>query len=351
MKIILRYKNIIKLAIFSSGLILLIFPTVVFADNCSGLRDCFNSARSALAASAGLGIFLVLLSTGLDFIPIVGDIKGAIEGLIGENIFTGEKLAGWERGLGAIPFLGRFAKLGKIAKAADRIADLAKAADRVDDLADAAKAVDKIDDIGDAVKAADRIDDAADAVKIADRVDDVGDAVKAVDKVDEAADAVKAVDKVDDAGDAVKAADKIDDIPDPPGTFRDKQGRLRNKEGGRYVKDPKAKGKTSAAPKYNRSMAERRKALNRDALDPNADLSDEARDFIKKNDGKNVPEGYEVSHEEPLYTRRTPEGKKEIDVADNMKTQPKDVHRARHKICGDQYHEFGAANKPKIIKD
>ena len=33
-----------------------------------------------------------------------------------------------------------------------------------------------------------------------------------------------------------------------------------------------------------------------------------------------------------------------------MKTQPKDVHRARHKICGDQYHQFGPANKPKIIK-
>lgn len=97
-------------------------------------------------------------------------------------------------------------------------------------------------------------------------------------------------------------------------------------------------------------MSERRKALLRDADDPAADLTDEARQYIKDNNGNKVPENYEVSPEEPLYTRKNNEGKSEIDVADNMKTQPKDTHRARHKICGDQYHEFGPANKPKILK-
>lgn len=137
---------------------------------------------------------------------------------------------------------------------------------------------------------------------------------------------------------------------DPPGTFRDSNGKLRNPDG-TYAKDPNATGgKTRTGDEYNRSMSERRKTLLRDADDPNADLTPEARQFIKDNNGNKVPEGYEVSHEEPLYTRSTNEGKSQIDVADNMKTQPKDTHRARHKICGDQYHEFGPTNKPKFLK-
>jgi hypothetical protein len=92
--------------------------------------------------------------------------------------------------------------------------------------------------------------------------------------------------------------------------------------------------------KFYRSMSQRRKALLRDADDPNSGLSQEARDFIKKTDGKKVPEGYEVSHEEPLYTGKTIEQKKKLDVADNMKTQLKEIHRNRHKPCGDQFHDF-----------
>ena len=51
-----------------------------------------------------------------------------------------------------------------------------------------------------------------------------------------------------------------------------------------------------------------------------------------------------------ISNKSTKEGKTETDVADNMKTQPKDAHRARHKICGDQYHQYDLANKPKIKK-
>ena len=78
----------------------------------------------------------------------------------------------------------------------------------------------------------------------------------------------------------------------------------------------------------------------RDADDPNSGLSQEARDYIKENKGKRVPEGYEVSHETPLYTKKTIEGKKELDKADNMKTQEKEIHRNRHRECGDQFHKF-----------
>ena len=143
--------------------------------------------------------------------------------------------------------------------------------------------------------------------------------------------------------------DAANKTEDPPGTFRDSNGKLRNSDG-TFANDPSAVKKPKTGEEYQRNMSERQKALLRDADDPHADLSDEAREFIKENNGKKVPENYEVSHEEPLYTRSTHEGKAEIDVAENMKTQPKDVHRARHKICGDQYHQFGPANKPKIIK-
>ncbi len=103
--------------------------------------------------------------------------------------------------------------------------------------------------------------------------------------------------------------------------------------------------------KFRRSMAERRKALLRDAEDINSGLSDKARDFIKANDGKKVPKGFEVSHEKPLYTRRSAEGKRKLDRAENMKTQRRSEHRKRHKVCGDQYHEYGPSNRPKNIKD
>lgn len=106
-----------------------------------------------------------------------------------------------------------------------------------------------------------------------------------------------------------------------------------------------------AVDKFRRSMAERRKALLRDAKDPKSGLSDKARDFINKNDGNKVPKGHEVSHEKPLYTRRTPAGKRKLDKASNMKTQQKAAHRKRHKECGDQYHKYGPANKPKNLRD
>ncbi|MDO6811258.1 hypothetical protein Q4603_21760 [Zobellia galactanivorans] len=141
--------------------------------------------------------------------------------------------------------------------------------------------------------------------------------------------------------------EQLDEAADPPGTFRDKNGKLRNKDG-TFAKDPKAKGKNPNA--YKRSAAERRKTLLRDAKDPNSGLSDRARKQILDSDGKSVPKGHEVSHETPLYTAKTNAGKKSLDKSGNMKTQRKSTHRKRHKVCGDQYHEFGPANKPRPDK-
>ena len=48
----------------------------------------------------------------LDFTPIVGDIKGVAEAIIGKDILDRD-LAVWERALGAIPFFGGILKKGK----------------------------------------------------------------------------------------------------------------------------------------------------------------------------------------------------------------------------------------------
>ncbi|MCF6348448.1 MAG: DUF4280 domain-containing protein [Flavobacteriaceae bacterium] len=139
----------------------------------------------------------------------------------------------------------------------------------------------------------------------------------------------RAANLADEAFDGVK---QLDEVADPPGTFRDPNGKLRNKDG-TFAKDPKA-------VKFNRSTAERKKALMRDALDSDSGLSDRARKQILDSKGNKVPKGHEVSHEKPLYTGKTVAEKKALDRASNMKTQQKSVHRKRHMKCGDQYHDF-----------
>ena len=46
-------------------------------------------------------------SMALDFVPVVGNVKGVIEAVTGRDLITGEKLAWWERGLGLLGPLGK----------------------------------------------------------------------------------------------------------------------------------------------------------------------------------------------------------------------------------------------------
>ena len=43
-----------------------------------------------------------LVSLALDFVPIVGQLKGIIEAISGRDLITGRHLADWERGLNAL---------------------------------------------------------------------------------------------------------------------------------------------------------------------------------------------------------------------------------------------------------
>lgn len=111
-----------------------------WADNCSGADDCYNTVGFNSAALAALfgGLGAVGLSLTLDFIPVVGELKSLYEFKTGKDLITGEKLPWWARLLalvGAIPIIGRLAKLGKFAKAADKLGDAARALDKAGDLA------------------------------------------------------------------------------------------------------------------------------------------------------------------------------------------------------------------------
>lgn len=98
-------------------------------------------------------------------------------------------------------------------------------------------------------------------------------------------------------------------------------------------------GRGSHERRYRRRGSARREALLRDAEDPDSELSERARAFIRRTRGARVPPGYEVSHETPLYTKARGE-RCTLDRAENMKTQSRAVHRRRHQKCGDQYHRF-----------
>lgn len=76
-------------------------------------------------ASKDDGSTMRAISTTLDFIPVVGTIKGGIEGIAGYNM-EGDKLSTGERLLGVIPYLGKAKKVIKIVRAADKVADANK---------------------------------------------------------------------------------------------------------------------------------------------------------------------------------------------------------------------------------
>lgn len=118
--------------LLSAILAVLLLPGVAFADNCGSLTDCYLTARAALAALAGLAIlFGVLLSVALDFVPVVGTVKGVIEAVTGRDLITGQELAWWERMLGIVPVVGGAAGVIGAASRGSRAVDLFSASGRL----------------------------------------------------------------------------------------------------------------------------------------------------------------------------------------------------------------------------
>ncbi|MCL4709085.1 pre-toxin TG domain-containing protein [bacterium] len=250
------------------------------------------------------------LSTVLDAIPVVGTVKGAGQLITGKDLVTGEPVNRWIEAAGLVASLIPGGK-GAVSGGKAIVKGVAKET--------AEKAAKEA-----AEKAAKELAEKA-AKEAAEKA-----AKEAAEKAAKEAAEKAAKEGGEELGE--KAAKSTAQTGSDGAKVKGK-GKKKKVE-----KCPLC-GRAKHVKKYRRSMSERRKALLRDANDPKSKLSDKARDFIKESDGKNVPQGYEVSHEEPLYTK--PKGKRcELDVADNMKTQSKSEHRARHKECGDQFRDF-----------
>lgn len=105
----------------------LLLAEPALADNCSVFTDCFGQANSAAEATFGLAL-LSGLSLLLDFVPVIGDVKGVVEGVTGRDLLTGEELSPWERALGMIPLLP-FTDALRAAGKVDEVAGLVGRAD------------------------------------------------------------------------------------------------------------------------------------------------------------------------------------------------------------------------------
>ncbi|HCT76956.1 MAG TPA: hypothetical protein DGT23_10275 [Micromonosporaceae bacterium] len=173
--------RIITGAVAGAAFGVLFLPGIAGADNCGSMSDCYYTARAALAALVGLSVlFGVLLSMALDFVPVVGTVKGIIEAITGKDLITGQELAWWERLLGVVPVLGgltALAAISKISRAADDIADVGRGVDKAADAVDAAR---------DAEKAAEAARDAEKAAEAARDAEKAREAEKAAEAAKEA---------------------------------------------------------------------------------------------------------------------------------------------------------------------
>ncbi|WP_338953720.1 hemagglutinin repeat-containing protein [Fusobacterium nucleatum] len=127
-----------------------------------------------------------------DFTPGVGDAKGFIEGLTGEDLITGEKISFFNRIIGGIPLIGRAADIFKtvnkpIKNGADFLVNL---------ILDSSKGISKMDNINDTTK----------LVSVAEGVGDLGSDVTKV--------VVKEIKVADDSVDIAKTSKNVEKISD-----------------------------------------------------------------------------------------------------------------------------------------
>lgn len=94
---------------------ILLLPNAAMADNCGGMADCHSTFWAALLAMLAIALFIVLWPLLPAILAALGEALtaiGLVEAVTGRSVFTGEKLAWWERALGIVPF-GTFASVTK----------------------------------------------------------------------------------------------------------------------------------------------------------------------------------------------------------------------------------------------
>ncbi len=140
-----------------------------------------------------------LWSTIYDFTPILGDGKGFVEGLTGEDAFTGEKLNMFQRIIAGLPVIWRvadtFVAINKpIKKGADFFVNL---------ILDSSKGISKLDNVNDTAKLA----------TVAEGIGDSSNITKSV---------TKEIKVVDDTADIAKASKNVEKVSDVSKNITDK---------------------------------------------------------------------------------------------------------------------------------
>lgn len=151
---------------FIAELTMLFTAPAARADNCGTFADCFGVANSASEAGFGL-MMLTALSMILNFVPIVGDVKGVVEAISGRDLLTGEQLEPWERVAGLFPLipaadlLRSLRSLDDLARLGVHTDDLVRMGVNTDDLARLGMNADDLAHLGGVLPGASRADNLA----------------------------------------------------------------------------------------------------------------------------------------------------------------------------------------------
>lgn len=278
-----------------TGLWLVAFQQAASADNCGSFSDCFFTADGATWALLG-----TFISIALDFVPIVGNVKGVIEAITGRDLITGQELEPWERALGIL------GPLGKGAKVVVGIGTIATIATRADRIADAGGA------LGTARRGADGAGAVGTATRGADGAGSVGTATRGADGGGAAGTARRGADGADDVGSGGRGRDGVDEVGGRSGTdgpADDFVGTLRGEE----VRLPGVRAEsltyTKRTPADTRTLRNafnssgRSNFLKRLGSEDNVGFL-RSKGFtdaqIQKIQNGKVPEGYQVHHKRPL---------------------------------------------------
>jgi hypothetical protein len=190
--------------------ITLLATSIAQADNCSGLTDCYRTAQTGLAALVGVSaLFGILISLGLDFMPVIGTVKGIYEASTGRDSITGSELAWWERVLGIVPLAGPIAAFAGTVRTMDRVTDASRAANAADAAGGVGRTADAVDMFHDTDRALDLSSGARYAGQVTDAVP-VGE--QTADAVDSAVDIHRSVGVSDNTRNATRTAYTVRDI-------------------------------------------------------------------------------------------------------------------------------------------
>ena len=88
------------------------------------------------------------ISTFLDFVPVIGQVKGAYESATGKDLVTGEEISDFDRTFGVIPYLGKLRKANAVLKVEKAVTTTKKAENVINNTTKAKNTVERLKETG-----------------------------------------------------------------------------------------------------------------------------------------------------------------------------------------------------------